>query len=125
MKRFRADYMTTVDVVIHDQEKAAGAFLAGDWTDVYWDLADLNELAESMAEMFLVEGDLHSKDIGYHRAVEGYGTFVQDADDDDMFTNLPSQWPIEGRIDLMLRRELVHLATDELKNIENTEGPRA
>lgn len=75
------DFEMQIHVSFGDEEAAKAYFIDGDWRNSFWDICDLDELAEILAYHFHMQPEYwDSERVAICRSPEGFGLYVQQAD---------------------------------------------
>ena len=81
MKTLRCTFEMEIDVQFENPEASEAYFIRGDWKETFYDLDDLEQVAEHLADGFHHESDSWDTEAKAHyRMVEGFGYFYDQKD---------------------------------------------
>jgi len=76
MKSFEVELKTELKVTFEDPIKAFNYFITGDWSDYFWRLEDLSEVASTLSLHFSTEAPYWNREENWdERSAEGWGCF--------------------------------------------------
>lgn len=111
MKKFKSTLETEIEIIFTDPESAEKCFCGKDWRNIFWDLDDLQEVAEHLSESFQNTPDEWSnKDMKIAKFIEGFGTFIEE---NGYYTNTPESQE-GGKIKIKVLSELQPIWCDEI-----------
>lgn len=108
MIKFKVQYEMEISVKFHDESKAMKYF-EGDFKDYFWNVSDLEEGAESVANQFIHERNSYAKEI----FLEGFGEFSRVKDKRDVWENCKESQETVGKITIELESDLEAIYTTE------------
>ncbi|MDP2566481.1 hypothetical protein [Pseudoalteromonas marina] len=72
--KFKNTIQCEIEIDFKDKAKAKAFFIDGDWSDVFYEIDDLEELAGILASLFNNAPERLGK--GLYRSIEGFGDYI-------------------------------------------------